>query len=294
MAADLRSGRRYVWVVLALAMVTAAARAAESQFTVLMPVANMYSAPTQDADVVSQAIYGTTVGVVEEQGEWVKVRTPGDDYTGWVTRSALTAAANPPYASSGKTVEVRNLAAHIYRETDVTKHAPLLTVPFETRLEVVSEAPNSERWLQVRLVDGQLAWIQQGDIRAEQKRLTIAETIALSRHFLGLPYTWGGRSSFGYDCSGFVQMLMRQRGYSIPRDAQPQAEWSGFRAVARNQLRPGDLLYFGKPGDITHTGMYIGHGLFINATTHERPVLQIGPLNDPYWTRLLVAQRRVK
>ncbi|MHB1674000.1 MAG: hypothetical protein ACYCSP_07095 [Acidobacteriaceae bacterium] len=50
---------------------------------------------------------------------------------------------------------------------------------------------------------------------------------------------------------------------------------------------------FGGDGKITHTGMDIGHGKFIQATTHDHPVIQIGPL-DAYWRKLLVVERRVK
>jgi cell wall-associated NlpC family hydrolase len=92
-----------------------------------------------------------------------------------------------------------------------------------------------------------------------------------------------------------MQMLMRQRGYLMPRDAGPQAAWSGLVSVDRAQLQPGDLLYFGSsPVRITHTGMYLGDGLFIDATTHEKPMVRIDNLNDAYWTRLLVAARRVR
>ena len=99
--------------------------------------------------------------------------------------------------------------------------------------------------------------------------------------------------AFGYDCSGFVQMLMRQRGYLIPRDADVQAAWSGFVPVKVSRLRAGDVLFFGSNGKITHTGMFIGHGKFIQATTHEHPVIQISKL-DAYWRNLLVVERRVK
>ncbi|MFB3812706.1 MAG: NlpC/P60 family protein [Terriglobales bacterium] len=288
--------RRYARRVCLAALLLCAgmALAADAQFVVVQPVANMYSAASLDADVVSQAIYATNVVAIEEQDEWVKVRTPGDDYLGWMARSALKPlGGTAPYASGGNTVEVRNLAAHIYREADVTAHAPLITVPFETRLEVAA-GPKSKRWLQVRLPDGRLGWIQQGDVVAERKPMSIAQTIAFARRFLGLPYTWGGRSSFGYDCSGFMQMLMRQRGYQVPRDAQPQAEWTGSRTISRKQLHAGDLLYFGGPGKITHTGMYIGNGKFIHATTNTTPVVQISRLTDQPWTKILVLQRRVK
>jgi cell wall-associated NlpC family hydrolase len=92
-----------------------------------------------------------------------------------------------------------------------------------------------------------------------------------------------------------MQMLCRRRGVIIPRDAAPQAAWDGAAPVTKDELRPGDLLYFGSSaGKITHTGMYIGEGQFIHATTHEHPVVQISRVDDPHWTRLLVAARRVK
>jgi gamma-D-glutamyl-L-lysine dipeptidyl-peptidase len=117
----------------------------------------------------------------------------------------------------------------------------------------------------------------------------------LSRRFLGLPYTWGGTSSFGYDCSGFVQMLERRHGVKMPRDAQPQADWNGVVPVGLKDLAPGDLLYFGgSPKRITHTGVYLGDGKFISATTHETPVVRTDDVNDPHWSKLLVAARRVK
>jgi cell wall-associated NlpC family hydrolase len=137
--------------------------------------------------------------------------------------------------------------------------------------------------------------IQAADVQIAGPPLSIDDTIALSKKFMGLPYTWGGTSSYGYDCSGFTQMLVRQRGQLMPRDADIQAAWSGLMSIERAQLQPGDLLFFGSsPQKITHTGMYIGDGRFINATTHETPMVRIDNLNEPYWTKLLVATRRLK
>jgi len=255
---------------------------------VITPVASMHASASEDAGVVSQAIYGANVGVLEKQAGWAKIRTP-DDYTGWVTQSSLL-ARDEPYAAEG--VQVESLFANLYREPDVTVHKPLLTLPYEARLEVAST--RGERWIQVRLADGAMAWVQSGDVVSTgRKPSSIPEVIAFSKRFLGLPYLWGGTSTFGYDCSGFMQMLCRRRGIAIPRDAGPQARWQGMTAVDRSKLKPGDLLYFGASEDkITHTGMYIGKGEFIHASTHERPVVQIGRLADPHWAKLLVAARR--
>ena len=261
---------------------------------VIQPVANLHSRPSGEADVVSQAIYGTNVAWLDEAGGWVRVRTP-DDYTGWVAAPALRRIERP-YAVAGRVAEVEALFANLYREPDVTRHQPLLTVPFEARLEVVAEPETAERrWIQVRLADDRAAWVQRGDVTFEPKRLSIEELIAFGRRFLGLPYLWGGTSTFGYDCSGFTQMLCRRRGISIPRDSGPQARWEGGVAVDKTQLQPGDLLFFGEsPDRITHTGMYFGAGEFINATVHERPMVQISRLAEPYWTARLVAARRVR
>ncbi len=301
MAPHIRT-RSFAALAFILVFASAAFALDSPQYTTVRPVANMYAGPTTDKDVVSQAIYGTNLITLEEQGEWVRIKTPEDQYEGWIPRSALLAAAgHAPYASAGKLAEVTALMGHIYREPDVTAHEPLLTVPFETRLEIVpANGKKTTRWLQVRLADGRLGWIQQGDIAVRDasekpKPLTVPEMADLAKRFMGLPYTWGGRSSFGYDCSGFVQMLMRQRGYFIPRDADVQAAWDGFVPVDPKKLQAGDILFFGSSKDkITHTGMYIGNDLFIHATTHDRPVIQISRLSDAYWTKLLVAQRRVK
>jgi len=258
---------------------------------VLRPVANMYSKPTEDADVVSQAIYGANVTLLEQREGWAHIRT-ADDYTGWTELAALR--PGPPYAN-GRFAEVVSLFAHIYREADVTRHAPLLTVPFETRLEAVSQPAEGARWLQVRLPDDRPGWIQTGDVAFDVKPLSIPEMLALAKRFLGAPYTWGGTSSFGYDCSGFAQMLERRRRVMMPRDAQPQADWNGLAPVKREELQPGDLLYFGSSDKhITHTGVYLGDGKFIDATTYETPMVRIDDLSEPHWSRLLVAMRRVK
>ena len=258
---------------------------------IVQPVANMYSKPTTDADVVSQAIFSTNVGVLERTPDWLRVRTP-DDYTGWIQSSS--AVKSKPYAQSGDTAQVSSLFASLYREPDITKHQPVITIPFESKLEMLGP-PVDGRFVPVRLPDDRRAWVQAGDISTALPKMTVAEVIDWSKRFIGLPYLWGGASTFGYDCSGFTQMLYRRLGYSLPRDAGPQANWDGLKPVEKADLQPGDLLYFGSsPQKITHTGLYVGDGQFINATAYQHPAVQICNLGDEHWTKLLVAARRLK
>jgi hypothetical protein len=245
--------------------------------------------------VVSQALYGTGVLTLQNSQGWFNIRT-ADGYTGWVEAADLKLLNGSAYAPKGDAVRVIAISANVYREPDVTAHAPLLELPWESRLEP-APAPkkNTERWLEVRLVDGQIAWVQRGDISDDFTPVSMVDMLQDAHRFIGTTYTWGGVSSFGFDCSGFTQMLERQRGIEMPRDADIQASWSGVIAVERKDLQPGDLLYFGSsPNKITHTGMYLGNGEFIHDTTHGHPGVQISRLDDMPWTKLLVAIRRVK
>jgi hypothetical protein len=261
---------------------------------IVKPVANMYSRPSEEADVVSQAICGSSVAILEERAGWAHVRT-ADEYTGWTPASSFRqlGSRERPYASGGHIAQVTSLFANLYQEPEVTKHEPLMTVPFETRLEVVREPAAPVRWLEVRLPDNRSAFVQSGDVVLDAKPMSLPEIIELSKRFLGLPYFWGGTSTFGFDCSGFTQMLCRRRGIIIPRDANVQAIWQGAETIDRERLEPGDLLFFGE-SRVTHTGMYIGKGQFVNATTHEHPVVQISDLADPYWAKRFLTARRIK
>src|SRR5260370_18352505 len=216
-------------ILVLLAMLTATPEKASppESAVVTQAVVNMYSRAATDADVVSQAIFSTNVTILEQDSSWLKIRTP-DDYTGWLQSAAIVRQA--PYAQSGRVPRVEALFANLYRETNITKHQPLITVPFESRLEVLNEPQDAEgRWLEVRLPDGRSAWVQSGDVSLDKdQRMSTAEMIEWSKRFIGLPYLWGGTSTYGYDCSGFMQVLFRKIGYPLPRDARPPANWEGL------------------------------------------------------------------
>src|SRR5512146_581924 len=126
-------------LALILLSTLALAQGVQPTRTVNVPVLNMFSGPSADTDVVSQAIYGTNVQVLEEKDGWAQLQTP-DQYKGWSQASALRHLqrdyAVDALPDDSKPAWVTSMFAHLYRERDVTAHAPLLTVPFETALEV--------------------------------------------------------------------------------------------------------------------------------------------------------------
>ena len=83
---------------------------------------------------------------------------------------------------------------------------------------------------------------------------------------VSVPYLWGGRSSFGFDCSGLCQNLYRQVDIEIPRDASVQAE-VGHSISFISDAKPGDLAFFdNEEGKIIHVGMILGEGKILHAS----------------------------
>jgi cell wall-associated NlpC family hydrolase len=126
-------------------------------------------------------------------------------------------------------------------------------------------------------------------------RLTLLESIAAAaQRFPGVTYTWGGVSSYGFDCSGFVQMIFRQCGVTLPRDAALQAEWVGLRTVDDGQPELGDVVFFGpEAGVVDHVGVSLGGMRFLHDTTRGVPGVQIGALDEARWRERFLLRRRL-
>ncbi|HVC87872.1 MAG TPA: C40 family peptidase [Gaiellaceae bacterium] len=104
-----------------------------------------------------------------------------------------------------------------------------------------------------------------------------AKVVSFARHFLGVPYVYGGTSPrSGFDCSGFTRFVYAHFGISLPHYSG--AQFDRGRVVSRAGLRPGDLVFFDGLG---HVGLYIGHGLFIHAP-HSGTRVQIDSLDGSY------------
>ena len=271
---------------------------------VVKSVENMFRSATEDTDVVSQALLGDNVKVLKKEknakGEdWCQIETP-DTYQGWVIASALRflKPGEKPYAAAGRVFVVSALLANTYREPDVTAHKPLKIAPISAVLEIVGE--KGERWLEVALPCGHRAWVQKGDGDIREApwtwpRLPVADTVALSKRFLGINYLWGGTSPLGLDCSGFAQLIYKMSGVPILRDADIQMTKSGLVEVPKGQEQAGDLIFFGRAIDrISHVGMMIDAENFINATTYETPCVRIDNLKVERWQKIYQAARRAK
>ena len=103
--------------------------------------------------------------------------------------------------------------------------------------------------------------------------------------YLGIPYVYGGSSPAGFDCSGFVMYVFGQVGVSLPHNAA--AQYGYGLPVSRDQLQPGDLVFFNGLG---HVGIYIGGGQFIHSP-HTGDVVKISSISGWYSSTWVGARR---
>ena len=109
--------------------------------------------------------------------------------------------------------------------------------------------------------------------------------VGIAMRYLGVPYRWGGSSPSGFDCSGLVVYVFAQIGVSLPHSTY--SLWNVGSAVSRDQLQPGDLVFFSGLG---HMGIYIGGGQFIHAP-HTGDVVKISSLSGYYASAYMGARR---
>ena len=263
----------------------------------------MRDTPKYSAEMVSQAILGTPVEILQYGGEytWPEVKTP-DGYTGWVHKDAITpmTAGQLHEWNAAPKVVVTALFSTVYEKA--TKHSATVSdVVGGNRLKYLG---GKGLWLKVEFPDGRTGYVSKKDAMTEEfwrKRLdqSVDAILETAKSMLGFPYIWAGMSPKGMDCSGYVRAVLFMHDLIIPRDAGPQSR-TGERLQGFDSLRPGDLVFFGRwDGDtprVGHVGFYLGDGRFI----HSLGLVRIGsfkaddPLYDAYNTgRYLFGSRIV-
>lgn len=280
-------------VTLAAAFCVAASAMAQQYGVVDISVCNMRETPKYSAEMVSQAILGTPVQILQYGGEygWPEVKTP-DGYTGWVHKDAITPMTQEQLHewNAAPKVVITALTAMVYAKAS-RRSATVSDVVGGNRLKYLG---GKSLWLKVGFPDGRTGYVSKKDAMTEEswrKHLDQSPEAILStaQSMLGFPYIWAGMSPKGMDCSGFVRAVLFMHDIIIPRDAGPQSR-TGELVQELDSLQPGDLVFFGRwDGDLPrvgHVGFYLGNGRFI----HSLGLVKIGsfkaddPLYDAYNT----------
>lgn len=200
----------------------------------------------------TELLHGEAFSVLEINDGWAWGQALDDSYVGYLPARNLSSDARKP------THRVATLAAQIYA-TPTLKVPSVGRLPFGARVEIV------------QISDGYGAmgpgrWIALPQLRAIDQ--PVDDWVASAEQFLGVPYIWGGRSSFGLDCSALVQLARQSAGHPCPRDSDMQQDALGEDLPDGASLRRGDLIFWKG-----HVGIMRDERLLLHANAHHMAVV---------------------
>ena len=263
-----------------------------------LSVSNMRAQPSHAAELVSQALMGTPLKVLEYNNGWYRVQTP-DYYIGWMEDSGLE-RFNADEINRWKKADryVFNRVSGNAFDSPGRRKMAVTDLVLGDLFEVEGE---KKGFLKIRMPDGRTAFVQKAECLSwnewTSRKPDAQSLILVARQLLGLPYTWGGTSCKTVDCSGLSKTAYFSQGIILARDASQQAKYGehpDFNNIGN--LQPGDLLFFGRNAQrVTHVAVYMGNGKYIHASGLVR-INSINP-DDPEFSealrKKLVATSRV-
>ena len=201
----------------------------DNQFVIRALVAPCYSKPSFISSKTTEAVYGETVSVIDTNNDWLFIQQE-DGYESWI-KDFYGTFEKTPFKSQFMVIEKNPF-------------------PFGTRLIYKNN--------QYFTVNGQEYKFKKKPASLTPEVHQIGSLLNNARSLIGCPYRWGGKTSLGFDCSGFVQAVYLSVGLSLPRDSWQQSEHFINQKIDGSISQPGDLHFFGKRGNISHVGISTG------------------------------------
>lgn len=187
--------------------------------------------PNTPSAIDTELLFGEQVMVFDRRDGWAWVQSNLDGYVGYVEENALRGPGDP------KTHWVTATRTFLYPQPDM-KVPPIGTLSIGSRLAVTGEAETrGTRYLLTG--EGAVIASHVGEIGAP----LATDYVAVAARLVETPYLWGGRSSFGLDCSGLLQLSLMMTGRQVLRDADMQEQTVGA-VIDRTDLRRGDLVFW--------------------------------------------------
>jgi cell wall-associated NlpC family hydrolase len=244
-----------------------------NQSVIMMRAKRSYS-----SEAMTQAILGQPVRVLQKNS-WYRIQTP-DDYIGWTHRSSIVPMTKQELMHWNKRTKVVITSTYAFSyESPEASSQRISDLVQGNRLAYVSEKGN---FYKITYPDGTLAYVAKKDAMMEsdwekENEVSASAIIKTAFTLMGIPYRWGGTSTKAMDCSGFVKTCYFLHGIILQRDASQMAYVAEKIEINKqdfSNLRPGDLLFFGRPATkdkkerVVHVGLYIGNERFIHAQGH--------------------------
>lgn len=264
--------------------------------------ANLFDAPTVMGGVIATLKNGQSVKVIYPVDDWYYVETSeGKGYVHYKTLSA-TKSVNPTNLTGSAATASKKKYAVIttdilnVRQEPSTNSAKTDKVYRNNTFEILGESGD---WVSIKTANGSTGYLHKDYISISEEVPTITEASDLgmqivnyAKQFVGNRYVWGGNSlTKGVDCSGFTQQVMKKFGINIYRTSSQQIK-NGPR-VAKSDLQPGDLVFFGWKGRINHVALYMGDNMIIHANNPKTGII-INALDDKRMRPYIGAARVIK
>lgn len=270
---------------------------------------NVRQKPTASSQSLVQVEKGRTASVLGEESGWYKLKFPGGT-VGYVRKDMVVIVSPAKSATKSTTKQVKGTeqgvapggVVTITAEDVILRAGPSTKQPVVAKLRKGTEAQVIGRhgqWLKVTFPGGATGFVHNSLTSAKQIVASVppaadrSELISTARRYLGVRYLYGGETSRGFDCSGFVYFLYRTvEGVTLPRTSAEQA--TAGVPVKKEDLQPGDLVFFrtGRSVRTNHSGIYIGDGNFIHASSGGGQV-RIDSITTGYYAARFVTGRRI-
>jgi gamma-D-glutamyl-L-lysine dipeptidyl-peptidase len=268
-------------------------------------VCNIRYSPKHAGELASQALMGTPVRILEkEDNGWLLIQTP-DQYISWVDRGAITMMNKEGidrWKAVPKIIYTRSYGL-AYSEPD-EESATVSDLVAGCMMELVAEKGD---FYQVLFADQRTGFIYKNESNVYNEwlaKMSASEEslIKTAKRLMGVPYLWGGTSFKGVDCSGFTKTVYFLNGIVLPRDASQQVMIGETidKTGNWNELKPGDLLFFGDKREdgserVIHVAMWLGNGEFIHASDKVRVSSMIGTASnyDDYNAKRYLRAKRI-
>ncbi|MCD8388016.1 MAG: C40 family peptidase [Bacteroidales bacterium] len=283
------------------AWASSGAWAADEWALVRLSVTHIRGAGKESAEMVSQALMGTPLKILEKDGGWWRVESP-EGYQGWVDDLALAPkdeAQMAEWRKAPRLVMTNPYQIEAYATPDCQQTRCLVTDLVNGDIVEGSLTDLDNGRVKVTLPDGRTAWAEADCFTPIEKWSSqpFDADVILNQAFacMGAPYLWGGLSTKGTDCSGLVRIGYFANGRILRRDASQQAR-TGQQLDPTDiaAFQPADLLFFGNKstGRITHVGLYDRDGYMIHSSGRVRRN-SIDPNGQDYYDREILKAVRI-